>query len=72
MPLSRSSTLVAIGVAALTVFGSASSAFADRNMYNRSRMGDGYHRHYGYHHHGMSPYRHRMMYRHPFMHRHMY
>lgn len=75
MPLSRSSTWVAVGVAALTVLGSATSAFADRNMYTHSRMGD---RHgYGYHRHMMNPFRfhHRHMmggYHHRPMHRHMY
>ena len=74
MPLSRSSTWVAVGVAALTVLGSATSAFADRNMYTGSRMGGG---HRGYHRHMMDPFRfhhhHRMggYYHHP-MHRHMY
>ena len=71
MPLSRSSTWIAVGVAALTVLGSASSAFADRNMYTRSRMGHGHH--YGYHRHMMSPFhRHHMMDRHRSMHRRMY
>lgn len=72
MPLSpRSSTWVAVGVAALTILGSASSAFADRNMYTRSRMGDGYHRHMmsPYHRHMMG--RHHIM-RHHSMRRHMY
>lgn len=71
MPLSRSSTWVAVGVAAMTVLGSASSAFADRNMYTRSR--GGYSHHYGYHRHMMNPFRyhhHPMMGRHH--HRHMY
>lgn len=61
MPLSRSSSWVAVSVAALTVLGSATSAFADRNMYTGSRSG--YRHHYGYHRHMMNPYR--------FHHRHM-
>lgn len=74
MPLSRSSTWVAVGVAALTVLGSATSAFADRNMYTRSRMGYGHH--YGHHGHMMNPFRfhrhHRMGgYHHRPMHRSM-
>ena len=69
MPLSRRSTWAAIGIAALTVVGSATSAFADRNMYTGSRMGYGHH--YGYHHHMMPRFGHHMRHHH-FMHRHMY
>ncbi len=70
MPLSRRSTWVAIGVAALTVLGSASSAFADRNMYTRSRAGVG--PQYGHHRHMASPFGpHRKM-RHHYRHRRMY
>lgn len=77
MPLSRKSSWVAAGVVTLTLLGSATSAFADRNMYTHSRTGYAHHERYQrhmrspFHRHMMSPFERRMMMMRHHRHHHM-
>ena len=45
--------LIAAALAAVTLVGTAGQAFADKNRYSHSRLGD--HRYYGRYHRGIGP-----------------